>query len=148
MLLHLLHWEGRRLVTLTGTGGVGKTRLALEAARQVAGEYEDGAAFVSLAPIADPTLLPTTILGDAHVIRNAGNRASDDAIRSLIVSSHLLGTNEYLVIHHTDRGMLTFTNEDLREKLSRETWDDASGIDFLPFPDLQQRVRDDVKRIK
>jgi carbonic anhydrase len=86
--------------------------------------------------------------GDAHVIRNAGGRASDDAIRSLIISSHLLGTREYAVIHHTDCGMLTFTNEDLQTKLAQETGSDASHIDFLPFPELEQSVRDDVRRIK
>jgi carbonic anhydrase len=87
-------------------------------------------------------------LGDAHVIRNAGGRASDDAIRSLIISSRLLGTNEFVLIHHTDCGMLTFTNDDLRGKLASETGADAPGIDFLPFADLEQSVRDDVKRIK
>lgn len=87
-------------------------------------------------------------VGDAHVIRNAGGRASDDAIRSLIISSHLLGTKEYLVIHHTDCGMLTFSNEDLQGKLKEATGADASHIDFLPFSDLEGSVRDDVKRIQ
>jgi carbonic anhydrase len=83
-------------------------------------------------------------IGDAHVIRNAGGRASDDAIRSLVISSKLLGTREFIVVHHTDCGMLTFTNEQLREQLRRDTGADASGIDFLPFSDLEQSVRDDV----
>ncbi|HEX9716323.1 MAG TPA: carbonic anhydrase [Actinomycetota bacterium] len=87
-------------------------------------------------------------IGDAHVIRNAGGRASDDAIRSLIISSRLLGTREYAVIHHTDCGMLTFSNEDLRGKLQADTGKDASNIDFLPFSDLEKSVRDDVARIK
>jgi carbonic anhydrase len=87
-------------------------------------------------------------IGDAHVIRNAGGRASDDAIRSLIISSHLLGTREYLVIHHTDCGMLTFSNEDLQGKLKQETGADADHIDFLPFSDLEQSVRDDVQHIE
>lgn len=87
-------------------------------------------------------------LGDAHVIRNAGGRASDDAIRSLIISSRLLGTREFVVVHHTDCGMLTFSNEDLRGKLAADTGTDASGIDFLPFSDLEQSVRDDVARIQ
>ena len=87
-------------------------------------------------------------LGDAHVIRNAGGRASDDAVRSLIISSRLLGTREFAVIHHTDCGMLTFSNDDLREKLAAETGGDASGIDFLPFSDLEQSVRDDVATIE
>jgi carbonic anhydrase len=86
-------------------------------------------------------------IGDAHVIRNAGGRASDDAIRSLIISSRLLGTREFAVIHHTDCGMLTFSNADLRAKLAEEAGTDASDIDFLPFTDLAQSVRDDVHRI-
>src|SRR5438094_9089696 len=65
--------------------------------------------------------------GDAHVIRNAGGRASDDAIRSLAISQQLLGTREIVVIHHTDCGMLTFSNEDLRAKLKRDLGADASG---------------------
>ena len=86
--------------------------------------------------------------GDAHVIRNAGGRASDDAIRSLAISQQLLGTNEVVVIHHTDCGMLTFSNEDLRKKLKQELNADAEHIDFLPFKDLEQSVRDDVATIK
>lgn len=87
-------------------------------------------------------------IGDAHMIRNAGGRASDDALRSLVISSRLLGTNEFAVIHHTDCGMVTFTNDDLRTKLKDETGADASHIDFLPFPDLEQSVRDDVATIR
>ncbi|MGD9893006.1 MAG: beta-class carbonic anhydrase [Dehalococcoidia bacterium] len=87
-------------------------------------------------------------IGDAHVIRNAGGRASDDAIRSLIISSHLLNTREFVVIHHTDCGMLTFSNADLQGKLAQETNEDVSGFDFLPFTDLTESVRDDVRRIQ
>jgi carbonic anhydrase len=104
--------------------------------------------------------------GDAHVIRNAGGRASDDAIRSLVISYKLLGTREWLVIHHTDCGMLLFTNEIMRDLLSKslETATvDASGwrdvgkgpgsragdaIDFLTIDDLEQSVVDDVRRIR
>lgn len=85
--------------------------------------------------------------GDAHVIRNAGGRASDDAIRSLIISSRLLGTREYVVIHHTDCGMVTFSNEDLRSRLVAETEAEECEIDFLPFDDLEESVREDVQRI-
>ena len=86
--------------------------------------------------------------GDAHVIRNAGGRASDDALRSLVISQQLLGTRAVVVIHHTDCGMATFTNDDLRGKL-RETFGvDASDTDFLPFGDLEQSVRDDVATIR
>lgn len=87
-------------------------------------------------------------LGDAHVIRNAGGRASDDALRSLIISEQLLGTDTVVVIHHTDCGMLTFSNEDLRNKLQQEFHTSSDNIDFLPFKDLEQSVRDDVATIK
>jgi len=82
-------------------------------------------------------------IGDAHVIRNAGGRAPDDAIRSLVISSNLLGTKEFGVVHHTDCGMLTFSNDDLPAKLKDELGADAGDVDFLPFPDLDQSVRDD-----
>lgn len=87
-------------------------------------------------------------LGDAHVIRNAGGRASDDALRSLIISSHLLGTKEYAVIHHTDCGMLTFSNQDLQAKLIEETGASRCDIDFLAFSNLEEGVRQDVRRIR
>jgi len=106
------------------------------------------AAVVCMDARLDPAKFLGLDIGDAHVIRNAGGRASDDAIRSLIISSRLLGTNEFLVIHHTDCGMLTFTNDGLRQKLVDETGSDASDVDFLPFSDLEQSVRDDVQRIK
>jgi len=107
---------------------------------------------VAILTFMDSRLHPERFLGsevgDAHVIRNAGGRAPDDAIRSLIVSSQLIGTNEYLVIHHSDCGMLTFSNEGLRSKLATEAGGDASHIDFLPFTDLEDSVRDDVRRIR
>jgi carbonic anhydrase len=86
--------------------------------------------------------------GDAHVIRNAGGRASDDALRSLIISQQLLGTREVVVIHHTDCGMLTFSNDDLRAKLAGQFDADPQAIDFLPFADVAQSVRDDVATIR
>ena len=86
--------------------------------------------------------------GDAHVIRNAGGRASDDALRSLVISYQLLGTREFVVIHHTDCGMVTFTNEQLRQKINDELGADASHIDFLAFTDLAQSVRDDLDTIR
>jgi carbonic anhydrase len=84
--------------------------------------------------------------GDAHVIRNAGGRAAD-ALRSLVISQHLLGTREVVVLHHTDCGMLTFTDDQLREKLRAELQQDVD-IPFYSFPDLEQSVRDDVAAIK
>jgi carbonic anhydrase len=87
-------------------------------------------------------------LGDAHVIRNAGGRVSEDVIRSLVISQRLLGTNEIVVLHHTDCGMITFTNEQLAAKVQAELGVDVSGSDFLPFTDLEQSVRDDVATLR
>ncbi len=87
-------------------------------------------------------------VGDAHVIRNAGGRVSEDAIRSLVISERLLGTEEILVVHHTDCGMLTFSNEDLTAKIKEDLGVDATGRDFLPFSDLEQSVRDDVETLR
>lgn len=86
--------------------------------------------------------------GDAHVIRNAGGRASDDALRSLVISTQLLGTRDIVVIHHTDCGMLTFRNEQLREQLRQNLGADASEVDFLPFTDLDVSVRQDMATIR
>ena len=100
----------------------------------------------------DARIDPAKVLGlqegDAHVIRNAGGRASDDALRSLAISHKLLNSQEFLVIHHTDCGMQTFTNEQLRDQLRRDLGADASEIDFLPFSDLEESVREDVRRIR
>ena len=81
--------------------------------------------------------------GDAHVIRNAGGRVQD-ALRSLVISQRLLGTTEVAVIHHTDCGMLTFTNDELRARIREELDADAGDIDFLPFGDVEASVREDV----
>ena len=107
---------------------------------------------VSVLVCMDARLHPEKFLGldegDAHVIRNAGGRASDDALRSLIISYKLLGTREFVVIHHTECGMLTFTNDQLRGMLRDDLNADASGIDFLPFSDLDESVRQDVQTIR
>lgn len=87
-------------------------------------------------------------IGDAHMIRNAGGRTSDDAIRSLVISEQLLGTTEIVVIHHTDCGMLTFTNNDLAQKIQQDLGVDVGGRDFLPFRNLEQSVRDDVATLR
>jgi carbonic anhydrase len=96
----------------------------------------------------DARLNPAKFLGleegDAHVIRNAGGLATDDAIRSLVISHWLLGTKEAVVIAHTDCGMLTFTNEVLHERLPPEGRD----VDFLPFADLNESVRVSLRRIR
>ena len=114
----------------------------------------------------DPAKYAGLSEGDAHVIRNAGGRASDDAIRSLVISYKLLGTKEWFVIHHTDCGMETFNDEIMRHLLgsSLQTASiDASGwhdtgtgpgsaeakyIDWLTIKDQAESVLEDVTRIK
>ncbi len=95
----------------------------------------------------DARLDPARILGleegDAHVIRNAGGRAAD-ALRSLVISEQLLNTTTIVIIHHTDCGMLTFSNEDIHTKIKRDLHADADHIAFLPFKDLEQSVKDDI----
>jgi carbonic anhydrase len=86
-------------------------------------------------------------VGDAHVIRNAGGVVTDDEIRSLSISQRLLGTNEIVLVHHTDCGMLTFTDDAFRRSILDET-----GIkpEWAPesFPDLDEDVRQSIARIK
>ena len=85
--------------------------------------------------------------GDAHVIRNAGGAITEDAIRSLVISQRLLGTREIILIHHTDCGMLTFTDDGLKRDIQGET-----GIRppfaFEPFPDLDEDVRQSLARVR
>jgi len=114
----------------------------------------------------DPAKYAGLSEGDAHVIRNAGGRASDDAIRSLVISHKLLGTQEWFVIHHTDCGMALFTDDIIRGLLRKsldtaeigaEGWKDvgqgpgsAEGdfIDWLTFPDETSSVVVDVARVR
>ena len=95
----------------------------------------------------DARILPSRAFGltegDAHVIRNAGGRARD-ALRSLVISQRLLGTREVAVIHHSDCGMLTFSNRDLRAKVKEDLGQDTGEFDFLPFTDLEDSVRQDL----
>lgn len=86
--------------------------------------------------------------GDAHIIRNAGGIATEDAIRSLIISTKLLGTNEFLVVNHTDCGMLTFKDKELQDRLTRETGANAAKINFNAFSNLEENVRTQVERIR
>jgi len=83
-------------------------------------------------------------LGDAHVIRNAGGIVDDDALRSLVVSHHLLGTREAVVIGHTECGLLGATNDELHARIGPE----SESIDFHPFPDVAERVRASVETIR
>jgi carbonic anhydrase len=85
--------------------------------------------------------------GDAHIIRNAGGLATDDALRSLIISQQLLGTEEVIVIGHTSCGMLTFRDDDLRRRLAQQTGVEVD-VDFRAFPDLESNIRAQVDRIR
>jgi len=114
----------------------------------------------------DPAKYAGLSEGDAHVIRNAGGRASDDAIRSLVISHKLLGTAEWFVIHHTDCGMQLFTDDIIRGLLSKSLatatvdqngWknvteeggsNEARFVSFLTISNQEQSVLEDVKRIK
>lgn len=114
----------------------------------------------------DPAKYAGLAEGDAHVIRNAGGRASDDAIRSLVISYKLLGTREWFVIHHTDCGMETFTDEVMRGLLASSLktasvdatgWHDSGQgpgstegkyVDWLTIADNAQSVAEDVTRIR
>jgi carbonic anhydrase len=86
-------------------------------------------------------------LGDAHVIRNAGGIATDDAIRSIVISQHLLGTEEVIVIEHSECGMLTFQDADVHRHLVEKTGVDIDFA-FHAFPDLEANLREQVARIK
>jgi carbonic anhydrase len=85
--------------------------------------------------------------GDAHIIRNAGGLATDDAIRSIVISQHLLGTEEVIVIGHTGCGMLTFEDEPVRQKIAADQGV-AVDLPLLPFPDLESNLRSQVDRIR
>ena len=87
-------------------------------------------------------------LGDAHILRNAGGRVTDDMIRSLVISQQQMGTREIVVLHHTDCGAQTFNNEDFQEHLKCELGVDVSGQDFLPFQDVDEIVREDMKLLR
>jgi carbonic anhydrase len=96
----------------------------------------------------DPARFLGLAEGDAHVIRNAGGLVTDDALRSLIISYWGLGTREVVVIAHENCGMQTFSNARIHERLANETGHDASGIDFLPFDDLDGAVRASMRRVR
>jgi carbonic anhydrase len=128
-----------------------------EANERFAASFDSGALEI---PPARPLIVLTCIdarvdpaaafglrVGDAHVIRNAGGRATDDAIRSMLISSWLLGTREFAVIHHTDCGMTKFTDDVLRDMIR-----DGAGVevdmDFLSFADAEESAREDVDAIR
>jgi carbonic anhydrase len=107
---------------------------------------------VTIVTCMDARLDPAKFLGlkegDAHVIRNAGGRVSNDVLRSLAISQQLLGTREVVVIHHTDCGMMTFNNDELVARIKDDLGVDASGRDFYPFSDLEASVKEDVAKLR
>jgi carbonic anhydrase len=129
----------------------------LQNAERYAADFDRGslplppAKHVAIVACMDARLNPYGLLGlsegDAHVIRNAGGVITDDEIRSLAISQRLLGTEEIILIHHTDCGMLTFSDDDFRNDLQKE-------IGIKPewaaeaFQDLEEDVRQSIARIK
>ncbi len=109
------------------------------------------ASHVAVVACMDARLNPYGVLGlsegDAHVIRNAGGVVTDDVIRSLTISQRLLGTNEIILIHHTDCGMLTFHDDDVKAQIEADT-----GIRppfaLEAFPDVEADIRQSIARIK
>ncbi len=129
----------------------------LENARRYADGFDRGdlplppAKRVAVVACMDARLNPYGILGleegDAHVIRNAGGVITDDEIRSLAISQRLLGTEEIILIHHTDCGMLTFTDDDFKRQVQQETGIKPEWA-AEAFDDLEADVRQSIARIK
>ncbi len=106
---------------------------------------------VAIVTCMDARLNPYALLGlsegDAHVIRNAGGVVTDEEIRSLAISQHLLGTEEIVLIHHTECGMLTFTDEEFADRLEEATGQ-RPGWSAHAFADLEEDVRAAIRRIE
>lgn len=83
-------------------------------------------------------------LGDTHILRNAGGRVTEDMIRSLVISQQQMGTREIVVLHHTDCGAQTFTNEGFARQLRDSLGVEVGDRDFLPFTDVEASVREDM----
>src|ERR671914_2761820 len=99
----------------------------------------------------DPRLNVYALLGleegQAHVIRNAGGVVTDDVIRSLAISQHLLGTSEIVLVHHTDCGMLTFTDDELKQQIQEDVGV-KPHFSMESFSDLEEDVRQSIARIQ
>jgi carbonic anhydrase len=109
------------------------------------------AAQVAVVACMDARLNPYGVLGlsegDAHIIRNAGGVVTDDAIRSLTISQRLLGTREIILIHHTDCGMLTFNDDDVKAAIEKDTGL-RPPFALEAFSDLDEDVRQSIRRIQ
>jgi carbonic anhydrase len=122
-----------------------------------AGSFESGdlpmppAKRVAVLSCMDARVIPSRILGldlgDAHIVKNAGGVVTDDAIRSLAISQNLLGTEEIILIHHTDCGMLTFSDDELADRLEQETGE-RPGWRAQAFSDLEADVRESIAALK
>jgi carbonic anhydrase len=133
------------------------TETLLENNRAYADGFEKGdlplppAKKVAVIACMDARIVPSKILGlgegDAHVIRNAGGVVTDEEIRSLAISQNLLGTEEVILMHHTDCGMLTFSDEEFAEKLETETGQ-RPNFEAHAFKDLDENVRASIEKIK
>lgn len=124
---------------------------ALEANRRYAETFSPGEAGTPRLAVVlcmDARIDPLRALGlpygYAHIIRNAGGRVAD-ALRSLAISQRLLGTREVAIVHHTECGMMTFTDDDMRQRLREEAGMVADHLAFLPFKDLEESIRDDLR---
>jgi len=95
----------------------------------------------------DPARLLGLEEGDAHVIRNAGGVVSDDVIRSLVISQRLLGTEEIILLHHTDCGMVTFKDDDVKAAIEADTGLRPTFA-MEAFPDVEEDVRQSIRRIE
>jgi len=132
---------------------------ALTANRQYASSFQHGslpmppARKLAIVACMDARLTIEPMLGlktgDAHIIRNAGGIVTPDAVRSLIISHYLLGTQEFMIINHTDCGMLTFQDKDLHDRLRRETGAEAiAPTEFCAFNNVEENVRRQILKLK
>ncbi|HEX8647427.1 MAG TPA: carbonic anhydrase [Thermoleophilaceae bacterium] len=136
---------------MSATDELLKNAEAYAASFSSAGLGAPPASKVAIVACMDARVAPFALLGlkegDAHVIRNAGGVVTDDEIRSLSISQRLLGTEEIILIHHTDCGMLTFTDEDFKRQIQEETGI-RPGWAVETFTDLDENVRQSIARIQ
>lgn len=130
----------------------------LSANEEYASAFESGmlpappARHLAVVTCMDARILPLGVFGlepgDAHIVRNAGGRVSDDVLRSLLVSTHVLGVRAIAVVHHTECGMSRFSDDELRAIVEGATGESAAGIDFQAIPAGDAALREDVDRIR
>src|SRR5260370_37780364 len=138
-------------------GTVSSTDTFVANAERYAASFDKGrlpmppASHVLVVACMDARLNPYGLLGlsegDAHVVRNAGGVVTDDAIRSIVISQRLLGTNEIILIHHTDCGMLTFKDDEVKRQIESEVGI-RPAFALEAFPDLEEDVRQSIARIQ